>query len=78
MATERDSRRIANANCVIASEFKRLWQDCENAQTPTRLHARLLFACRTKAVRRELEIDVHHQLRSAGRRTEVARLSMVR
>jgi hypothetical protein len=58
MATEPDSRRIANANCIIASEFKRFSQNCENARTPTHLHAPRLSACRTKAVRRELEIDV--------------------
>jgi hypothetical protein len=57
MATERDSTRTANANCSIASGFRRWWQGCADAGTRRPLPASDLSAHKTRAARRGSEID---------------------
>jgi hypothetical protein len=57
MATEPDFTKTGNANCTIASEFRRWWQDSANAWRRPRLSTSHQAACGTRTVRRGSEID---------------------
>jgi hypothetical protein len=62
MVIELDSTRTGNANCTIASEFKRWWQPCGSGRTEKGLHGSHLSPCTTKVVRRGSAIDLARRL----------------